>query len=356
MNEMRWRGKINTNIIFPVILIAIGIVFLLNNFGLVSGDFWVLLLKLWPIVLIAIGIDGIIKQESLAISSVLTILGIVFLYSNFDRLPFHLWEIVLRLWPLVLIAIGFDIVLGDRSRVISFLGMVVIAGLTVGVLWFLGIQTENNQIAKGIAIAQPVPTTENTSIFISPVAGSLRVETADLGEKLILAQVPTGGTRKIDLNTSETGTNMEYRLNGNYKTILTPSRLDRYSWDVMINRNIPILFDTNLFVGEAEINLLSADVQELNVEIGLGKAVVNLPESGNFSGVINSAMGDVIVVVPEGLGLKFTTNTILAKIDIPEDYLIKDGVYYSPGYEESENQAEFVLEQGIGRIVVKTEQ
>jgi len=356
MNEFHWKGKVNTSIIFPVIIIGIGIMFLFNNLGFISGEFWELLLKLWPIVLIAIGIDGIIKQESLAISSVLTILGIVFLFNNFDRLPFHLWEIVFRLWPLVLIAIGFDIVLGDRSRVISFLGMIVIAGLTVGVLWFLGIQTQNNQIVKGMSISQPVPTSDGAAVAINPVAGSLQVKAANLDDKLIIAQIPTGGSRNIDVNTSEEGTVLDYRLNGNYKTILTPSRLDRYSWDIIINNTVPMLLKTNLYAGEAEINLMSANIQELDIEMGLGKVIVKLPDSGNFTGVINSAMGDLVILVPEGLELKFSTNTIMAKIEIPEDYLMKEGVYYSPSYEGSENQAELVLGQGIGRIVVKTEE
>ena len=65
MNKERVRGQ---SIIWAVILIVIGTLFLLNNFGLISGFSLYRLLSLWPILLIAIGLDLILGRENRYIS------------------------------------------------------------------------------------------------------------------------------------------------------------------------------------------------------------------------------------------------------------------------------------------------
>jgi hypothetical protein len=44
-------------IAWPVILIALGVLFLLNNLALLSISFWRTLWRFWPIILVLIGIE-----------------------------------------------------------------------------------------------------------------------------------------------------------------------------------------------------------------------------------------------------------------------------------------------------------
>jgi hypothetical protein len=44
----------------PLILIALGLVFLLDNLGLLGRDVWHLLGQFWPLVLIAVGLEQLI--------------------------------------------------------------------------------------------------------------------------------------------------------------------------------------------------------------------------------------------------------------------------------------------------------
>ena len=56
-----WRG-----IVGPTILIGAGAVLLLNTTGLVDWDIWAIMWRLWPVILIAIGLDILIGRRSLA--------------------------------------------------------------------------------------------------------------------------------------------------------------------------------------------------------------------------------------------------------------------------------------------------
>jgi len=48
----------------PVILVGLGAILLLENMGLLSGNLWTVLLRMWPLILIAIGIDLLIGRRS----------------------------------------------------------------------------------------------------------------------------------------------------------------------------------------------------------------------------------------------------------------------------------------------------
>ena len=52
------------SIVWPVVLICLGGVFLLTNLGVISGDVWPRMLQLWPLLLVAIGIDLLLGRRS----------------------------------------------------------------------------------------------------------------------------------------------------------------------------------------------------------------------------------------------------------------------------------------------------
>src|SRR5206468_910686 len=44
-------------VFWPLVLIALGLLFLLSNYGFISGVSWLAILNLWPLLLILIGLD-----------------------------------------------------------------------------------------------------------------------------------------------------------------------------------------------------------------------------------------------------------------------------------------------------------
>src|SRR3990172_5801485 len=76
MNNNTYRSSL----VGPVILIGFGVILLLNNLGLLSWTIWDTLFRLWPVILIAIGLDILIGRRSLwgsllSAALVLAILG-----------------------------------------------------------------------------------------------------------------------------------------------------------------------------------------------------------------------------------------------------------------------------------------
>ena len=139
INRREWRSY-RPSLIWPAILITIGVVLLLKNMNVVRGDTWTTILHLWPILLIALGLESIFQRRGLIGPVFWIVLGIVFLISEMGMANWNSLEIILKFWPLILIALGLDVLLPRRSVWASILGLIVMLVVFAGAVWFMGVR------------------------------------------------------------------------------------------------------------------------------------------------------------------------------------------------------------------------
>ena len=65
------------SLVWPVILIGIGVLYLLRNLGVLSVSVWLPLLRLWPLVLILLGIEILVGRRSPTASTFMALLIII---------------------------------------------------------------------------------------------------------------------------------------------------------------------------------------------------------------------------------------------------------------------------------------
>jgi hypothetical protein len=111
--DARQRHKRVTAAVFGVILIGLGVVFILQNFGMVdAGD----LGSWWPVILLGFGVSSLIAPKDpgdAAAGAAMTGLGAFFLLRKFDVIDWRLRDA----WPVFLIFAGVALIgraLGER--------------------------------------------------------------------------------------------------------------------------------------------------------------------------------------------------------------------------------------------------
>lgn len=112
--KLRSRG-----LFWPVVLIVLGVVLLLNNLGELEEGVWQTILGLWPVLLVVIGVESLRRYGGLTGPFILAGIGLIFLLGNLGGLKENSFETMMRLWPLLLIALGLEIVVrGSKSWVV----------------------------------------------------------------------------------------------------------------------------------------------------------------------------------------------------------------------------------------------
>jgi len=77
------------------------------------------------------------RKVSLVWPLILIGLGIIFLLNNLGALDWDVWFLIVRLWPLLLIAVGLDVLLGRRAGIWAALTVFIIIWLFVGGVWLI---------------------------------------------------------------------------------------------------------------------------------------------------------------------------------------------------------------------------
>jgi len=83
------------NVFFSIVLISLGIILLLNNFGLLTWNIWHILWRFWPVILVFWGIEAILGKSFLS-NIIATLIGVILgiliiaysislVDSNFDK-------------------------------------------------------------------------------------------------------------------------------------------------------------------------------------------------------------------------------------------------------------------------------
>lgn len=101
--------------IFGSILVLLGLGFLLDQFNVIS--FNDIINIYWPIILIVIGGVGLLNsRSSKTINALLVVFGLLFQARNLDLIDINIFRVF---WPIVLIIVGIRIIFGKDSAIIN---------------------------------------------------------------------------------------------------------------------------------------------------------------------------------------------------------------------------------------------
>ncbi len=65
------------------------------------------------------------------------------------------------------------------------------------------------------------------------------------------------------------------------------------------------------------------------------------------------AIGQLKILVPEGVEILVRTGTALSGVTVPEGYVRTGDVYKSPGYDQAEEHTSLSLDLAIGSVVIE---
>ncbi len=116
------QARFGGQIIIGIFVALLGAVFTLHNLDLIDG--W-LYLRLWPLVIVALGAGMALQADNGGgrfWGGAVALIGLLILFKNLDWIGFGVWD----LWPVILILIGASVILhsfrGRRQRMLKQTG------------------------------------------------------------------------------------------------------------------------------------------------------------------------------------------------------------------------------------------
>ena len=347
--DRRFRGSL----VWPVVLISIGILFLLDNLNLLQQDVWETILLVWPVFFIAVGLEGLLRGGGIAINITVIAAATAILLGNLGYLAIDLWGTLLRLWPIFLIALGIDVIFGRRSAWGSLVAFVLIIAILAGGFLLFGVVGERALAADRQLVTQSLGDASRATINIEPGAARLSVHAEDLGDKLLTGAVSAGSSQNVQEAYSVQSGRAVYTLQTGGNPMIFPGR-SSWRWNLALNKDIPVDLNVNLGAGEAKIDLSGMDISRLSLDMGVGNTEVTLPATGDFQAEIDGAVGQLILRIPRNVAVHLEADTGLANLSLPEDFReVRSGIYQNPAISQPTGQADVSFSQAIGNVNVQ---
>ena len=311
--------------------------------------------------------------------------GVIWLLVNMGILPStNLW-ILLRLWPVLIILAGLDVLFARR---LSFLGALLALLLLGGVIFIL-INGESLNIEE-----KPEPMIETISV---PLDGA---ETAhfelDLSTQKTTITALEDSSNLLEAEIGHYG-RLDFRVTGEEERWITlqqegilslpslfPLDSEELVWDIGLSPNVPFDLKIDASTGDTEIDLsdillsnfrfdgstganqilLPGSSAEYDVYIkgSTGGIDLVLPRDGDISVRVDGSTGRITFDIPEGADVRVevlnggTGNIILpgwiSKVEGAQDR--DEGIYASDSGETADQRISITIEDiGTGNIVFK---
>jgi hypothetical protein len=350
------------------VLIVIGGIFLVGQ--IVPGLAW---WSLWPLIIVAAGVIQAVTPghegwnvNRLFDGLVTVTIGLVVLAVTTGVVGFGVvWEII-RLWPVLLIALGLDL-LGKAlhtSWVRAVGSLAVILALAYAVAVTAGSISSISLVRPSegaeAQISEPVGMVDEADLTVD--AGVADVTLTDGSQLVEASGVSPWGEPDFSVERSGETAEVSLTLGNADGAVVWPGGPDA-RLDAALSRDV--LWDMTITTG---VSSLSADLEDVPVrsidlkpgvadcKVTLGDVPAELDES---SALVRSGISSVSLRLPDGVEARIESDSGLTGHDIGPDFESRGGgVWQTPGFEDARDDGEGVwvitVKSGIGSISIDT--
>lgn len=292
------------------------------------------------------------KGKNLGLGIFIVSIGVLWLLFNFDMLNWSILNSLYRLWPLLLVMIGINIVFGNNQLVKS-LGWIAFLIIIIAYSYF-----NNSQVIKD---------TESGAGNVSIVKEAM-TKNGDIDLNLGGTNINLGSDTSNLIDALVTDTDIEHTVayNNNNETadvkffpktkigfINDGKKNNRFSIDL----NKDVVWDMAVNVGAASGTLDMSGLKVKNLELKTGAVNLELKfgDKLQFTDVrISSGASNIEVVIPDNVGARVKFDGGLSSNNLKElGWINKDGYYVSPNFDQASSKINFDVDMGVGKFEIK---
>jgi hypothetical protein len=294
---------------------------------------------------------------------VLIFIGVVFLLQNTGYLPPNVWVNLWRLWPLLLVLAGIELLLANR------LPWLILACLAVVVLVV-------GAVAVNANMARPVTATTATQLDTdlgpaSEVAATVRF---GAGQLVVGPLTQPRGTQVASM--SYTGPpelapqanyvavpgglgRLDYQVSGRPGPGFIPfvgNRTGSPRMELNLSPEVPITsLNVQTGAAEAHLDLSSLRVSSVEMSVGAATASARLPEKAGLTTMhVSGGASTITLEIPQGVAARIQHQGGLSTLNVDQNRfpLVGEGLYRSSDYDTAPNKVDITLETGVTTIQV----
>jgi hypothetical protein len=297
--------------------------------------------------------------------------GVIFLLQNLGLVSGQIWGSLWQYWPVILILIGLELFLGGAvRRVIGgvLAGVIVvaaIAAIAVGALghWSLGGRGATAGPLSSQTVTQALQDARSADVTVRFGAGSLNIgplPNANGQLAQLIYDGPQGTAPALSYRVRNGVGQLSYGLSsrGGPPGFRLPSfgQSNSGQVDVQLNPDVPLTLNVQEGATDSRLDLGQLHVSNLELQTGASRTSLVLPASaGATSASIKGGAATIDVQVPAGVAAQIQYEGGLSNLNVDTGRFPPSGdrMYRSPDYDSAANKVDVTIQAGVATINIR---
>ncbi len=295
--------------------------------------------------------------------------GVVLLLQNLGVLSWELWLEIWRFWPVLLIAIGVGLVLGQRFR---WLSMGIVAAMLAGSIAGAALLAESSGDVDVDHFTVPLDDTRSLDLWVAFGLGSLTIDSLPEGSPNLVVGTFESRCAAPEIRVRRDGDAVSLDIEReDLDAEMDPGRLALCfrdaDWRLSLSRLPEVTIDLGLGAASIDLDLTDLKTRSLYVDGGAASVEIWMPaDPGDMEAVISVAAASIDVRIPGEVEASIVNDTNLSSFDVDRRFPSLDlrdasaaagrpssNVYQSPGYRESDNRIRLEVLGGVSSVNVR---
>lgn len=293
--------------------------------------------------------------------TILILAGVIFLLNNLGVLDWLIWADLLQLWPLFLIIVGLNLIFG-RSR-LSFLAPLLLVVVIGAVIFYPG------TLRRGLGTQGEVELSQELELGVRRATFELTLAAADVDifnvkpeERGMLFSgraIYRGAPLQVD-----------YRVEGDEAKVKISSIRRHWwfgfrgsSWPAKIGDEvqlgltelIPLNLEVKSGANDLYMDLSRLQLESLNLDAGASNIRIRFGTvSKEVSATIEGGVSKIVLMLPREAGTRIHFDSGLTSNNLTEaGFEKKDNVYVTPNYSRADRVINIDISIGFGKLEVE---
>jgi hypothetical protein len=292
--------------------------------------------------------------------------GVLLLLSNLGYVPWQSWNALWRLWPVLLIALGIDVLIGRRSMLGAIISGLLILALIAGAVALVVFAPDIPALSSLTQASEwqtehvehPLAGAERASIYIDWTSAPGYLSALGDSSNLIEGNVTYRGQLifDVDAHGDQTDVLLDSQYSGHW--FGPPDFLQGLDarWDVMLSPDVPIELKLDSGSGSCDFDLSDLQISYLFLDSGSGSIDLALPSGSTFDARIDSGSGSLDITLPRGVGARVALDSGSGSFHPDERFRLvegqrnDDGAWETEDYDTADHVIDLEIDQGSGSI------
>lgn len=289
---------------------------------------------------------------SLFLGLIILSIGIFYLCKNYGWLSENLNLEILRLWPILIIAVGLSLLnsKGFLSKTIGFVIFLIVITITSFII-FYGVKNDTKPVLNENPFKiERSEKTNYSSVVIKSGVGKVNITggSEEFAEGNLRSNI---SNLKIDNDTSSEKQKLSLEVESRDRIELLSEVKNDLA--VKLSSELPTDISLNLGVADSKLDLREVLVNNLEIEIGVANLDLIMGDRAEMAKVnLRSGVSSVKISLPDNVGSKIIIKEGLSAKQLKDFKKIDDKTYQTANYDEAEKKIEIDLDIGLSMLEI----